>query len=65
MAEGGSLPSGDTSRVNRQVYARFCERLRVKFPGPTRRRRPHSISSPYGAPNCSAAPDRPREYNAR
>jgi len=37
MAEGGSLPSGGTSRVNREVYARFCERLRVKFPGPTRR----------------------------
>jgi hypothetical protein len=27
-----------TSRVNREVYARFCERLGVKFPGPTRRR---------------------------
>jgi len=26
-----------TSRVNREVYARFCERLGVKFPGPTRR----------------------------
>ena len=23
------------SRVNREVYARFCERLRVRFPGPT------------------------------
>ena len=23
------------SRVNREVYARFCERLGVKFPGPT------------------------------
>ncbi|SOE96681.1 Transposase (or an inactivated derivative) [Burkholderia sp. D7] len=23
------------SRVNREVYARFCERLRVKFPGST------------------------------
>ncbi len=28
-----------TSRVNREVYARFCERLGVKFPWPTRRRR--------------------------
>src|SRR5437764_1447962 len=27
-----------TSRVNREVYARFCERLGVKLPGPTRRR---------------------------
>jgi len=25
-----------TSRVNREVYARFCEGLGVKFPGPTR-----------------------------
>ena len=25
-----------TSRVNREVYARFCERLGVEFPGPTR-----------------------------
>ena len=46
MAEGGSLPSGGTSRVNREVYARFCERLRVKFPGPTRRMRAPSIRSP-------------------
>jgi hypothetical protein len=26
------------SRVNREVYARFCERLRVQFPGPTHHR---------------------------
>src|ERR1017187_5063454 len=31
--------SGGTSRVNREVYARFCERLGVKLPGPTRRAR--------------------------
>src|ERR1017187_9673127 len=31
--------SGGTSRVNREVYARFCERLGVKLPGPTRRGR--------------------------
>jgi hypothetical protein len=36
---GGRQPSLDgTSRVNREVYARFCERLGVQFPGPTRRR---------------------------
>jgi hypothetical protein len=46
MAEGGSLPSGSTSRKNREVYTRFCERLRVKFPGPTRRIRVQSINSP-------------------
>jgi hypothetical protein len=25
-----------TSRMNREVHVRFCERLGVKFPGPTR-----------------------------
>jgi len=35
---GGQLLFMDgTSRVNREIYARFCERLGVKFPGPTRR----------------------------
>jgi len=24
------------SRVNREIYARFCEGFRVRFPGPTR-----------------------------
>jgi hypothetical protein len=37
MLNGRRQPSlGCTSRVNREVYARFCERLGVKFPGPTR-----------------------------
>jgi hypothetical protein len=26
------------SRVNREIYARFCEGFRAKFPGPTRHR---------------------------
>ena len=26
----------ETSRVNREIYARFCEGLGVKFPRPTR-----------------------------
>jgi hypothetical protein len=26
------------SRVNREIYARFCERLRARFPGSTRHR---------------------------
>ena len=26
------------SRVNREIYARFCEGLRVRLPGPTRHR---------------------------
>ena len=36
--EGQQLSRNGTSRVNREIYARFCERLGVKFPGPTRRR---------------------------
>jgi hypothetical protein len=34
---GQQLLLNGTSRVNREIYARFCERLGVKFPGPTRR----------------------------
>jgi hypothetical protein len=34
---GRQLSLNGTSRVNREVYARFCERLGVKIPGPTRR----------------------------
>ena len=33
---GRQLSMDGTSRVNREVYARFCERLGVKLPGPTR-----------------------------
>jgi len=39
MLNGRRQPSlGRTSRVNREVYARFCERLGAKLPGPTRQR---------------------------
>ena len=41
---------GNGSRVNREIYARFCERLRVKFPGPT-----HQISLPAAADPVEAA----------
>jgi hypothetical protein len=37
MFNGRRQPSrGGTSRMNREVHVRFCERLGVKFPGPTR-----------------------------
>src|SRR5215469_8861087 len=29
--------SGGTSRMNREIHVRICERLGVRFPGPTRR----------------------------
>src|SRR5215472_14702284 len=36
---GGRQPScGDTSRMNREVHVRICERLGVKLPGATRPR---------------------------
>ena len=56
---GGRQPSMDgTSRVNREVYARFCERLGVKFPGPTRRR---SVMAVPTATN--RRPNRPTTYH--
>ena len=46
---GGRQPSLDgTSRVNREVYARFCERLGVQLPGPTRRCRATGIPTATG-----------------
>src|SRR5262245_7349665 len=34
---GRRQPScGGTSRISREAYVRFCERLGAKFPGPTR-----------------------------
>jgi len=39
MINGGRQPSyGGTSRMNREVHVRICERLGVQFPGPTRQR---------------------------
>ena len=46
MNNGRRQPSrGGTSRMNREVHVRICERLGVKFPGPTRHSRPSRISS--------------------
>ncbi len=37
LINGRRQPSCDgTSRISREAYVRFCERLGVKFPGPTR-----------------------------
>ena len=37
MFNGRRQPSNDgTSRMTRECQVRFCERLGVKFPGPTR-----------------------------
>jgi hypothetical protein len=43
IISGRRQPSCDgTSRMNREVHVRICERLGVKFPGPTRQLRRHS-----------------------
>jgi hypothetical protein len=45
MFSGRRQPScGGTSRISREAYVRFCERLGVKFPGPTRHQRPVDTS---------------------
>ena len=36
MQWGDGIPRDGTSRKMREYHIRFCERLRVKFPGPTR-----------------------------
>ena len=39
MINGGRQPSyGGTSRMNREVHVRICERLGVQLPGATRQR---------------------------
>ena len=43
---GRRQPSrGDTSRMMREYHVRICERLGVKFPGPTRHKRPSDAQS--------------------
>ena len=52
MCNGRRQPSRDgTSRMNREVQVRFCERLGVQFPGPTR----HNRHSPSTA-DCPLSP---------
>src|SRR5215469_12242494 len=45
LAEAGRLPWGGTSRMNREIHVRICERLGVQFPGPTRHLRYSDFSS--------------------
>src|SRR6266849_599090 len=44
MFKGRRQPScGGTSRMTRECQVRFCEGLRVKFPGPTRQTQTNSV----------------------
>jgi len=50
---GRRQPSnGGTSRMTRECQVRICERLGVKFPGPTRRRRNGLIASSVMGCSC-------------
>src|SRR5271157_2669987 len=51
---GQQLLLNGTSRVNREIYARFCERLGVKFPGPTRRQWATTVPTATASPNLGA-----------
>src|ERR1039458_54615 len=69
---GQQLLMNGTSRVNREIYARFCERLGVKFPGPTRRYRATGIPTATGQrrfvrglfPECQTARQLWRKHRA-
>ena len=46
MFNGRRQPSrGGTSRMTREYQVRFCERLGVKFPGPTRQTEPWPLTA--------------------
>ncbi len=61
----------DKSRVNREIYARFCEGLRVKLPGPTRHRDGFAVWSKrleegtYAMPLAENAGEHRREITAQ
>ena len=51
MFNGRRQPScGGTSRMTRECHVRFCERLGVQFPGPTRH--PRRIGTPATVVAC-------------
>ena len=59
------------SRVNREIYARFCEGLRVKLPGSTRHRDGFAIwakrleEGTYAMPSAADAMERRREITTQ
>src|SRR5215831_424375 len=55
---GRQLSMDGTSRVTGDSHARFCERLGVRFPGPTRRYRATDIPTATRTSTDSAAAER-------
>src|SRR5215510_14421832 len=54
-SDGRRQPSmGGTSRVSREAQALICERLGVKFPGPTRRGETELSSHTWPSPRLSS-----------
>jgi len=56
---GRQLSMDGTSRVTGDSHARLCERLRVKFPGPTRRRSAMAVPTATVMANHNEAPPAP------
>src|SRR5262249_2902080 len=55
LINGRRQPSCDgTSRMHREAYVRFCERLGVKFPGSTRQTRKWAIEAMMSASDQKA-----------
>ena len=65
MFNGRRQPSNDgTSRMTRECQVRFCERLGVKFPGPTRQIRRLPRRKIGGRSSCNRRPRGPLRPSA-
>ena len=59
MKNGRRRPSCDgTSRMTRECQVRICERLGVKYPGPTRHSRPRHSAPQSTVVRCYSNSDR-------